>query len=304
MRRTQTVLIDYDHLARLNVANIGRVDQIERAGFRRNHPCVAQTAQRQRTKTTRVANRDQLPGSQEQHRESAFGFAQDFGNRLRNAGRARAGDAVQNYFGIGRRRKDGAFFFQAFALFAGERQVAVVADGDLAMLTGDQKRLAFAHRNFSGSGIANVTNRAGAGQTIEGWLIKSFRDIAHRALSHQTLAVGRDHATRFLAAMLQRVQAEISQARGFRVAVDAKHAALFTQFVFEWIDHAFRLSRLRMAFNHASQSSGKTRRRIRVINMPARRSRPKATPIAGRPTKHRNPNPEVNRRTESYERTT
>src|SRR5205814_9825015 len=138
-----------------------------------------------------------------------------------------------------------------------ERQVAAVADGDLAMLTCDGERLAFAHRDFSGGGITNVTNRAGAGQAIEGWLIESFRDIAHRALSHQTLAVGRDHAARFLAAMLQRVQAEISQARGFGVAVNAKHATLFTKFVFEWIDHAFRLSRLRIAFNRASQSFGK-----------------------------------------------
>src|SRR5712692_2607587 len=94
--------------------------------------------------------------------------------------------------------------------------------------------------------------------------------MAHRALSRQPLAVGRDHAARFLAAMLQRVQAEIGQTRGLRVPVDAKHAALFTQFVFERIDHAFRLSRLRMAFNRASQSSGKTRPLIRVINMPAR----------------------------------
>ena len=89
-----------------------------------------------------------------------------------------------------------------------------------------------------------MTNRAGARESIEGWLIESFRDLAHRALGHQTLAVGRDHAARFLAAMLQRVQAQISQARGFRVAIDAKHAALFMQFVFLWIDHAFRLSRI------------------------------------------------------------
>ncbi len=172
-----------------------------------------------------------------------------------------------------------------------------MADGDLAMLTGDGERLAFAHRNFSGGGITHVTNRAGAGQTIEGWLIESFRDIAHRALSYQTLAVGRNHAARFLAAMLQRVQAEISQARRFRMAVDAKHAALFMKFVFQWIDHAFRLSRLRVAFNHASQSGGKTRPRIRVINMPARRDRGrKQRRSRARLLKYRNRESKANRR--------
>ena len=67
MRRTQTVFVDHDHFARLNVANIGRVDQIEGAGFRGDHPGVAQTAQRQRPKTTRVANRNQLLRRQVQH---------------------------------------------------------------------------------------------------------------------------------------------------------------------------------------------------------------------------------------------
>src|SRR5713226_7573947 len=114
-----------------------------------------------------------------------------------------------------------------------------------------------------------MANRAQAGQTIETHLIENFRDIAHRSFGLQASAVGRDHAARFLTAMLQCIQAEIGQAGGFRVPVDAEHAALFTEFIFERIDHTSRLSRLCMAFNRASRSSGKTRLQIRVINMPA-----------------------------------
>jgi hypothetical protein len=33
MARAQTIFVDDDHLARLDVAHIGRVDQIECAGF-------------------------------------------------------------------------------------------------------------------------------------------------------------------------------------------------------------------------------------------------------------------------------
>ena len=53
-------MIDDDHLARFDVANILRVDQIKSAGFRGNHPGVAQTSQRQRSEAARITNREVL----------------------------------------------------------------------------------------------------------------------------------------------------------------------------------------------------------------------------------------------------
>ena len=47
----------------------------------------------------------------------------------------------------------------------------------------------------------------------------------------QRLAVGRDDARRFLPAMLQRVQPEVREVGGLRMAVDAEHAALFMEAV-------------------------------------------------------------------------
>ena len=44
MRRVQPLLIDHNHLARLNVAYVASVDQIKRAGFRCNHPSLAQAS--------------------------------------------------------------------------------------------------------------------------------------------------------------------------------------------------------------------------------------------------------------------
>ena len=46
-------MIDHDHLARFDVANILRIDQIKRTRFRGDDPRVAQPSQREWTKATR-----------------------------------------------------------------------------------------------------------------------------------------------------------------------------------------------------------------------------------------------------------
>jgi len=44
-------------------------------------------------------------------------------------------------------------------------------------------------------------------------------------------AIGRYNAARLLTSMLKRVETQVSQPRGLRMAVDSKHATLFVQFV-------------------------------------------------------------------------
>src|SRR6185369_17409419 len=68
-----------------------------------------------------------------------------------------------------------------------------------------------------------------ASQSIEMRLVECFVDVTHRALEPQLRAIRRDDAARFLPAMLKRVEAEISQSCSIGVAVDSKHATLFTQ---------------------------------------------------------------------------
>jgi hypothetical protein len=60
-------------------------------------------------------------------------------------------------------------------------------------------------------------------------LRESFRDVSHFALLPEFGAVRRDDAARLLSAMLQRIQTQVSQARGVRVAVNPEDATLFTQ---------------------------------------------------------------------------
>jgi len=55
--------------------------------------------------------------------------------------------------------------------------------------------------------------------------------VTHRFFEAELRTVGGDDATRLLPAMLQRVQTEVSQSRGFRMSEDTENTTLFTQLV-------------------------------------------------------------------------
>jgi hypothetical protein len=52
---------------------------------------------------------------------------------------------MKNNLGVRGRRKYRAFAFQSLSLFAGKGQIAIVTNGNLAMLASDQEWLAFAN---------------------------------------------------------------------------------------------------------------------------------------------------------------
>jgi hypothetical protein len=143
----------------------------------------------------------------------------------------RARDAVKDHFGVGSRREDRARAFESFAFLRGEGQIAVVADGDLAVLARDEEGLCFAYGDFSGGGVADMSDGRCAGQAVEPFGVEHVGDESHRALASQLSRVGRDDAAGFLPAMLERVESEIGEARGLRVAVDAEDAALVAKFI-------------------------------------------------------------------------
>jgi hypothetical protein len=103
----------------------------------------------------------------------------------------------------------------------------------LSVLAGDDERLTFANRNFAGRRIPNVTNRSLSAKSIKLHFVETLAHVPHRAFGNQLRAVGSNDAARFLAAMLQGVQSEVSQARSICVAEDAENAALFAQLVVE-----------------------------------------------------------------------
>jgi hypothetical protein len=69
------------------------------------------------------------------------------------------------------------------------------------------------------------------GQSGKALLLEDVVDVTHPALVAQQRAVRGDYPGRLLAAVLQRVQAEIGQARRLVVAENAEDTTLFSEFV-------------------------------------------------------------------------
>ena len=69
MQRAQAAVADDHHLAGLDVAHVGRADQIERAGLGADDVGVAEPAERERPEAVRVARRDQAVLGQQHERE-------------------------------------------------------------------------------------------------------------------------------------------------------------------------------------------------------------------------------------------
>ena len=70
-----------------------------------------------------------------------------------------------------------------------------------------------------------------AGQALEPLTAEHVGDPAHRLLHLEVMAVGGGDAGRLLAAMLERVEAEIDDVGGLDVIPDAEQAALVVELV-------------------------------------------------------------------------
>ena len=102
----------------------------------------------------------------------------------------------------------------------GVGQVAVVAEGEAAELEVGEQRLDVALDRIAGRGVAVVADRrcARAGARCAALEVKLSADEAEAARGVEMRAVVGDDAGRFLAAVLQRVQAERRQRRPRRYA--------------------------------------------------------------------------------------
>ena len=128
--------------------------------------------------------------------------------------------------------EDRAVFLELFAQAAGVHEVAVVRDGHGAALVVDNEGLDVAQVAAAEGGVAHVANAKAALHARE---LVRLEDIRHEAdpavRGEHFLVVGADDAGAFLAAMLQRVEAEVDELGGLDVAKDAEHATLVLHMV-------------------------------------------------------------------------
>ena len=119
--------------------------------------------------------------------------------------------------------------FERAAPFRRARQIAVVAEGQLALVAVDHDRLRVHQGSVAGGRVARVPERRVAGKARKHFGLKNIGHQAHAFFEMQFAPVARNDSGRFLAAMLQRVEAEVSHLRGFGMAEDAAHAAVIVE---------------------------------------------------------------------------
>ena len=157
------------------------------------------------------------------------------------------------HLGVGGRLEDRAAALELVLERQGIGQVAVVGDGKAAAGELGEQRLDVVLDRAAVGRIAIVADGAIARQGGDhGRVGEGVADQADMALGMEVDAVKGDDARRFLAAMLERVQAEHGERRRIGMTEDAENAALFAQLVVE---------RLRRQLVHGPQSCGVSCRR-------------------------------------------
>ena len=206
------VLADDHHLARLDIAQVNRVDQIERASFRCKHVTHRAARQfhlpeRQRPESMRIARDDDAVFGQKHQRKRAFQLQQRLAQRSRQSLFARPRHQMQNHFRIARSLKNGPFAFQFAPQLPGIRDVAVVRHRDLAFVASHRKRLRVQQHRVARRRIARVPDRQFPRQRPQHFRRENIRHVPHALVIVNVTPVARRDAGALLPAMLQGVQA-------------------------------------------------------------------------------------------------
>ena len=105
-----------------------------------------------------------------------------------------------------------------------------MADGEAAAFELGEQRLHVAQNGLAGGRIAHMADRGGAGQAVDHLAAgEVVADETKPAFRVEALAVVGDDAGGFLAAVLERVQAERGDGGGVGMVEDAEDAALLAQ---------------------------------------------------------------------------
>ncbi len=123
------VVEDHD-FAILDVADIFRADDVERAGLRGQDRAAVELAEHQRADAERVARADQLLVGEADEGIGAFQRAQALDEAVDEARLLRARDQMQHHLGVGGGLHDGALMHELLAQRQPVGEVAVMADGE------------------------------------------------------------------------------------------------------------------------------------------------------------------------------
>jgi len=121
----------------------------------------------------------------------------------------------------------------------GVGEIAVVADGDFALVAIDHDGLGVQDGFIAGGGVAGVADGAVAGEFCEDAGDEDFLDFAHGAVDVEVVAIAGDDAGGFLAAMLQCVETEVGEVGGFGMAEDTEDTTLVVEMIIRKCEFLF-----------------------------------------------------------------
>ena len=228
----RALVVEHDDFAVLDVAHIFRADDVERAGLRGQDRAAVERAHHQRTDAERVAGADQLLVGEADEGIGAFQCAQPVDEAVDEARFARARDQMQDHLGVGGRLHDRALVHEFAAQRQPVGQIAVMADGEAERIELGEQRLHVAQQGLAGGRIADMADRRHAGQAVDDLALrKVVADQAETPLGMEPVAVEGDDAGGFLAAMLERMQAERGDGGGVGMAENAEDPAFLAEAV-------------------------------------------------------------------------
>ena len=151
---------DDQHLARLDVALVGRADQIHRAGLRADDP-ARRRGGRARADGSRAdrGRRSAGPWSASPARTRPAPAPPTRRSPPRRVARLRSRVEVQDDLGVAVRLEDRSLPHEVVAQLARVDEVAVVAERDLAVRAVDQDRLRVEQLALAGGRVADVADR-------------------------------------------------------------------------------------------------------------------------------------------------
>src|SRR5580693_4286906 len=138
---------------------------------------------------------------------------------------------MHDHFGVAVGLEDRAAMLEFAAPLGGIGEIAVVAEGDFALVAIDHDGLRVEKSFIAGGRIARVADRKVSRQLSEHAGLKDFFDVAHGAMQEEICAVARNDACGFLAAMLERIKAQIGEIGGFGMAEYAEHTTLVVKMI-------------------------------------------------------------------------
>ena len=228
------VIHDHD-FARADVAHQLGADDVERAGLGGEHICaVLHLAKGERTEAVRIERADHGVLGHDQIGEAAMNGVERFLELFHESALRGTADEVHKHFGVGIGVEDRTFVLQLAAQGRAVGEVAVVAQGHISIMETENERLNVVGAARAGSGVAHVANRPVSLQAFDFSLVAEHLGQQTRSAmtDEMTIIVG-DNAGTLLTAMLQRVQAEVGESGGVRVAPNAENTAFLVD-VFEF----------------------------------------------------------------------